>query len=464
MSLNFGYGFKRRSYIFYQKGRTFFNTQWAGGLVLLFFVVVAMILANLPQTAGFYHEMLDTPLGLSVGSLNFDFDLERFVNDGLMVIFFFLIGLEIKRELISGHLSSAKKAILPVAGALGGMIFPALIYALFNKSTPYSVGWGIPMATDIAFAIAILSVIGRKVPVSLKIFLTALAVADDLGAILVIAIFYGSKINFLLLLLSAVMLLGAWLLGKFKINAMMPYLLVSIVVWFLFYHSGVHSTIAGVLLAIFIPSKPKYNKKYFLNKVKFYMDDFVDNDNTTPVAGNAEQQLDLRRIGMIASESASLSQRFEHMLSPWVNYFIMPLFALVNAGVAVNAVGDFNILSSTQGLGIVFGLWIGKPLGITLLSWVFVKLRWAEMPEGSTWKMFASVACLGGIGFTMSIFMDTLAFASSPEYISSGKIAVLVASVLASITGVVLVSLAYKSSIKRMTTGVKTKTVKQTVA
>lgn len=451
MSNDFRYGFKRRSYIFYQKGRTFFNTQWAGGLVLLLFVVVAMVLANLPQTSHFYHEMLETPIGLTFGSFDFEFDLEKLVNDGLMVVFFFLVGLEIKREIIGGHLSSMKKAILPIAGALGGMLVPALIYVLLNNDTPYSVGWGIPMATDIAFAIAVLSVVGSRVPVSLKIFLTALAVADDLGAILVIAIFYGTKIHFLLLGLSAVMLLGAWFLGKFKVNVMMPYLFVSLAVWFLFYHSGVHSTIAGVLLAIFIPSKPKYNKKYFLNKVKFYMDDFVHNDKEEPVAGNAEQQLDLRKIGMIASESASLSQRFEHMLSPWVNYLIMPLFALVNAGVTVNAASDLNILSSTQGLGIVFGLWVGKPLGITLLSWLFIKLKWAEMPEGTTWKMFVSVACLGGIGFTMSIFMDTLAFASSPEYISSGKIAVLAASVLAAVSGVLAVNLAHRAAVRHKT-------------
>lgn len=443
MSLHLGYGFKRRSYIFYQKGRTFFNTQWAGGVVLLFFVVVAMVLANLPQTAQFYHDLLMTPIGLRLGRLDFEFDLEKLVNDGLMVVFFFLIGLEIKREIIGGHLSSMKKAILPVAGAIGGMVVPALIYVLFNKDTPYAIGWGIPMATDIAFAIAILSVIGKKVPVSLKIFLTALAVADDLGAILVIAIFYGTQINFLLLGLSAVLLFVAWLLGKFKVNIIMPYLLVSLVVWALFYHSGVHSTIAGVLLAIFIPSEPKYNKKYFLNKVRFFVDDFAQKDKGEPVVED-EQQLDLRKIGMIASESASLSQRFEHMLSPWVNYCIMPLFALVNAGVMINAVADLNVLSSTQGLGIVLGLWIGKPLGITLLSWLFIKFKLADMPEGTSWLMFLAVACLGGIGFTMSIFMDTLAFASSPEYISSGKIAVLAASVLAAISGVIAVGVAYR--------------------
>lgn len=449
MGFSFGYGFKRRSYIFYQKGRNFFSTQWAGGVVLLFFVVVAMVLANFPPTAGFYHELLQAPVGITVGSFQFQFDLERFVNDGLMMIFFFTVGLEIKREVISGHLSTFRKAILPVAGALGGMIMPALIYALFNHGTEYASGWGIPMATDIAFAIAIMSIIGTKVPVALKIFLTALAVADDLGAILVIAIFYGTTIKFQLLLVAVVFLALAWLLNKLKVSSFLPYVLISVALWFLFYHSGVHATIAGVLLAMFIPSKPKYNKKYFLNKVRFFMDDFVNKDKDVPVTENEEQLLDLHKIGMIAADSASLSQRFDHLLSPWVNYLIMPLFALINAGVQITSLSELNIFESTQGVGILFGLWIGKPLGITLMSWLFVKTKMAVMPEGANWKMFVAVACLGGIGFTMSIFMDTLAFASQPHFIAAGKIAVLAASIAASVTGLVAVNAVYGSGVRR---------------
>lgn len=444
-----GYGFKRRSYIFYQRGRNFFNTQWAGGVILLLFVVVAMVLANLPATSHFYHEIIQAPVGVIIGRFSLEFELEKFVNDGLMMIFFFLIGLEIKREVVSGHLSSFKQSILPIAGALGGMLIPAAIYVALNHGTPYHHGWGIPMATDIAFAIAIMSVMGSRVPVSFKIFLTALAVADDLGAIIVIAVFYGTAINFNLLILAAILLFGTWLLTKFKINTFLPYVLISIGLWFLFYHSGVHATIAGVLLAIFIPSTPKYNKRYFLNKVKYLMDDFVHKDKDVPVSANNAQWLDLHKIGMIASESASLSQRFEHLLSPWVNYLIMPLFALVNAGVQINAVGDLNILETTQGLGILLGLWIGKPLGIFLFSWLFVKTRLAVMPHGGSWKMFIAVACLGGIGFTMSIFMDTLAFADAPQFISSGKIAVLAASVIASVTGVLMINSEYKAEKRR---------------
>ena len=415
MGFSFGYGFKRRSYIFYQKGRNFFSTQWAGGVVLLFFVVVAMLLANIPATAEFYHALLEAPVGITVGSFRFGFDLERFVNDGLMMVFFFTVGLEIKREVVSGHLSTFRQAILPVAGALGGM------------------------ATDIAFAIAILSTVGNRVPVSLKVFLTALAVVDDLGAIVVIAVFYGASVNFKLLLAAAVFLFFAWLLNKLKVSSFLPYVLISVALWLLFYHSGVHATIAGVLLAMFIPSQPKYNKKYFLNKVRFFMDDFVSKDRDVPVTENEAQMLDLHRIGVIAADSASLSQRFEHLLAPWVNYFILPLFALVNAGVQITSAADLNLFGTTQGMGILFGLWIGKPLGITLLSLLFVKTGLAVMPAGASWKMFAAVACMGGIGFTMSIFMDTLAFASQPQFISTGKIAVLAASVVASVTGLAAV-------------------------
>ena len=237
--------------------------------MLLFFVVVAMLLANIPATAEFYHALLEAPVGITVGSFRFGFDLERFVNDGLMMVFFFTVGLEIKREVVSGHLSTFRQAILQVAGALGGMVVPAVIYLLFNHGTQYAAGWGIPMATDIAFAIAIMSTVGNRVPVSLKVFLTALAVVDDLGAIVVIAVFYGASVNFKLLLAAAVFLFFAWLLNKLKVSSFLPYVLISVALWLLFYHSGVHATIAGVLLAMFIPSQPKYNKKYFLNKVRF---------------------------------------------------------------------------------------------------------------------------------------------------------------------------------------------------
>lgn len=448
MSWTIGYGFKRRSYILYHNSRHFFSTQWAGGVVLLFFVVVAMLLANLPTTAEFYHNLIHAPVGVTVGGFDLHFNLEKFVNDGLMMIFFFSVGLEIKREIVSGHLSSLQKAILPVAGALGGMLAPALIYTIFTHGTPYAHGWGIPMATDIAFAIAIMSIVGRQVPVAMKVFLTALAVADDLGSILVIAIFYGTTIHFELLLMAAAVLLIAWILNNLKVSELLVYVVLGIALWLLFYHSGIHATIAGVLLAMFVPSKPKYNKKYFIHKVRFLMEDFVQKDREVAVTENEEQMADLYRIRHIALDSASLSQRFEHLLSPWVNFVIMPLFALVNAGVPVESLGDLNVFSTPLGMGVVFGLWVGKPLGIILMSWLFVKAKLAEMPEGVHWGMFAAVACLGGIGFTMSIFMDTLAFAAQPHFVAEGKIAVLLGSVIAAITGMVAVRWAHRWAVR----------------
>ena len=439
MSLALGYGFKRRSYMFYHQSRHIFGSQWIGGAILLFFVIVALVLANLPSTADIYHAILDAPIWIKIGTFDFRIDIERFVNDGLMMIFFFSVGLEIKREVVSGHLSSVQKAILPVAGALGGMLMPAAIYLLFNHGTEYAAGWGIPMATDIAFAIAILSVIGRNVPTSLKVFLTALAVADDLGSIVVIAVFYGSSINLWMLVMAAAVLMIAWALNTLKVNSFTPYILISVVLWFLFYHSGIHATIAGVLLAMFIPSTPKYNKKYFLYKIRYYMNDFINKDKGIPITENADQVADLYRIRVIATESSSLSQRFEHLLSPWVNFVIMPLFALANAGVEITDPSDLNIFASTQTLGIFFGLWIGKPLGITLMSWLFIKTKLSVMPAGASWASLIAIACLGGIGFTMSIFIDTLAFASQPHLIASGKIAILAASVIAAISGFIAV-------------------------
>ncbi len=238
MGFSFGYGFKRRSYFFIRKGATFSVPNGRAASCCCFFVVVAMLLANIPATAEFYHALLEAPVGITVGSFRFGFDLERFVNDGLMMVFFFTVGLEIKREVVSGHLSTFRQAILPVAGALGGMVVPAVIYLLFNHGTQYAAGWGIPMATDIAFAIAIMSTVGNRVPVSLKVFLTALAVVDDLGAIVVIAVFYGASVNFKLLLAAAVFLFFAWLLNKLKVSSFLPYVLISVALWLLFLPFG----------------------------------------------------------------------------------------------------------------------------------------------------------------------------------------------------------------------------------
>lgn len=441
---------KQSAYMLQHKGRSFFAAQWAGGVILVLCVVVAMLLANMDATREAYHHFLTSNLGITVGPFDFEFDVEKFICDGLMMIFFFTVGLEIKREIKAGHLSSFKKAILPIAGAVGGMVVPALIYSALNSGTEFQAGWGIPMATDIAFAIGILSLVGDRVPVSLKVFLTALAIVDDLGAIIVIALFYGSQLNFGCLLAGFGVLLIAVILNKMKVYSYLPYIILSIILWFLFYYSGVHATIAGVLMAMTIPSRPKYDKQYFTYKLKYFVEDFkLQDKENTEVLGNPQQFQVLNNISSLTLGTASLAQRMEHLLNPFVTFFIMPVFALANSGVVIEQLNQLNIFATTQGLGIYLGLLLGKPIGITLLSWLFVKIGLASKPEGTNWRTFFGVACLGGIGFTMSIFIDTLAFAGNSLLIDDGKIAIFLASLSAAILGSVL--LCSKSKIKDKT-------------
>lgn len=434
------YRWVRQHYQFQLRGRRFLEAPWSGGLVLLFSVAVAMLLANLPWTAEYYQRVLNIDIALVVrgpGSLiDWMFPrgltLQTFVNDGLMVVFFFLIGLEIKREIVIGQLSSVRKAILPVLAALGGMVVPALIYFSFNAGTVAAPGWGIPTATDIAFAIGILSIFSDRVPISLKIFLTALAVADDLGAILVIALFYGEEVNLLLLAIAILILVGIYFLNKVGETRIMFYLVPAFVVWALFYYSGIHSTLSGVVIAMFIPMKPRYSKEYFARKMSGLSDALLKAECRADDFPNEEHRYYLRMMSSLATDSVGMSFRLEHLLAPYVTFLIMPIFAFANAGVSIDSLEYFRIFHVTSqagavGTGIFFGLLVGKPLGIFLASWLAVKTKLAEMPEGAGWKMLFAVACLGGIGFTMSIFVDTLAFADA-EIVSRGKIAILMGS------------------------------------
>ena len=414
----------------------------------MIFVVIAMLLANMPDTKHMYHKILETDLGISIGDLfSFHIDIEKFINDGLMVVFFFTVGLEIKREIIAGQLSSFKQAILPVVAALGGMIAPALIFAAINHGTVYAGGWGIPTATDIAFAIAIMSMLGDRVPISLKVFLTALAIADDLGAIVVIALFYGGTINWTCLALIAAIMALLLVFRKAGVYKISYYLIPAVAMWFLFYHSGVHSTIAGVVMAMLIPSKPQLSKKVFLHKAPYYIEEFKFNNKPgVEVLSNENQHYSLLQLRRLATDTISMSQRMEHLLNPYVTFLIMPIFALANAGVEIKSPDELNIFSNTLGWGVFLGLMIGKPLGIFSASFLAVKTGLGTMPANSNWKMLFAVACLGGIGFTMSIFIDTLAFAGQLTIIDEGKIAVLLGSVASAVLGVVLIGLLSKKS------------------
>jgi len=449
----------------FENNRKQFTKQpWAQGVILLICVVLAMLLANLPLTRQIYKDILETSLTIHLASPDGAIDLlfprdmtiEKFINDILMVIFFFTVGLEIKREISYGELSSFKKAILPVIAAFGGVVFPALIYSLVNHGTAAASGWGIPTATDIAFAVCILSMLGDKVPVSLKVFLTALAIADDLVAILVVAIFYGGSINLPLLGVAFLVIVLTLIINKLGEKSMGIYLFMALLVWILFYYSGIHATMSGVVMAFLIPSKPRYNKSYFFHKRAKYSKKIIENEGIASSMGfpNGPQRHYLRKLHEVANGSMDMSYRVEHALSPWVNFLIMPIFALANAGVEITDLSYFNIFAydsvlGSVSMGIFFGLLLGKPVGITLTSFIAIKCGIGAMPEKADWKMFFAVACLGGIGFTMSIFVDTLSFGDqSPEIMQhmrdAGKIAVLMGSVCAGVLGSGLINIFHR--------------------
>lgn len=359
----------------------FFESEKSGGLTLIFFTVISLILAN--------SAFQETYLGFWENKLG-GLSLEHWVNDALMAIFFLLIGLELKREFQIGELSSLKKAALPIFSALGGMLVPALIYLLYNFQQPTANGFGIPMATDIAFALGVLSLLGKRVPLALKVFLTALAVIDDLGAILVIALFYTKTIIWSNLAASLGLFVLLLVFNKLKVKSLIIYIPVGIIMWYFMHHSGIHATITGVLLAFALPTKPA--KKL--------------------------------------ASPAEITQRFLHFPVPFV---ILPLFALVNTAISIN--DDWlTSLTSPASQGIAVGLVIGKTLGIFLFSWLAIKVGFAEKPAGVNWSQLFGVGILGGIGFTMSIFVTLLAF-DSPTLINSGKLAILFASLTAGLIG-----------------------------
>ena len=441
------------------------NKPWISGILLIISIIIAMLLANLPGTKELYHAFLETSLSISIQSHSGEtwifpkeMTVEKFINDILMVIFFFTVGLEIKREIVCGELSSVKKAMLPVIAAAGGMLMPALIYSSINGGTFASSGWGIPTATDIAFAVGIMSILGDRVPVSLKIFLTALAIADDLGAILVVAFFYGGDVSIVLLLISFLLLGFVFLLNKLGEKRMIFYLIPAIGIWFLFYYAGIHATMSGVVMAMMIPMDARFSRSYFDKKTAHYQSLISQHNNNNEDTPNEEQRTYLRNISHIARGSVGMSYRLEHALNPWVNFIIMPIFAIANAGVEIPGIEHLNFFQyspemGSAGAGIFFGLLLGKPIGITLASWIAIKLKVGEMPEKASWKMLFAVACLGGIGFTMSIFVDTLSFGGlAPEITNSlrslGKIAVLAASLSAGVLGSFLITLFSKKENK----------------
>ena len=371
--------------------RWFFKLEAASGLVLMLAAIVALILSN-TNFSDLYFKILNTHLLIGTKNFGLDLSILHWINDALMAIFFFIVTLEIKREFIQGELSKPKQAMLPIIGAIGGMAVPALIYIVINFETGYTLkGWAIPSATDIAFSIGVLSLLGSRVPISLKVFLVALAIIDDLGAIVIIAFFYSTELQYNYLLLMLVSFIVLLLLNKFNVKKFIPFLFIGLLLWYFTHGSGIHSTISGVLLAATIPHRK--NEKDF-----------------------------------------SLLLKLEHALSPYVAFGIMPLFALANAGVDLKGI-SFNSLLAPVPLGILCGLFFGKQIGVFLFSFISVKLKFAEMPTNSNWIKFYGVGVLTGIGFTMSLFVGNLAFADNLDVMDGVKIGVLSGSFLSAAVG-----------------------------
>ena len=397
--------------------------------------VVALLCANIPHLNSLHH-FWETNLGITIGSFALEMSLEAWINDALMAVFFFVVGLEIKREMMVGELSSLKHASLPILAALGGMVVPAIIYFAFNYADPAaSSGWGIPMATDIAFALGVLSLLGKRAPLGLKVFLTALAIVDDLGAIIVLAIFYPTHaLHFDMLLYAGIVVLFLYSLNRNRVNVPLLYIIPGIFLWYFIYKSGIHATIAGVILALTIPSKTVINEVRFSVSIRYWMEKFKSVSNSEiEVLANPEQQHIIHQINKNVQNINPLMHKFEAGLHPWVTFFIMPVFALANAGVVIT--GDlFTYPVPTVATGIFFGLLCGKPIGIFLFSLIAVKTGIAELPTGTNWKQVFALGIIAGIGFTMSIFIDGLAF-TDEILVNIGKAAILGTSLVAALAG-----------------------------
>jgi NhaA family Na+:H+ antiporter len=414
----------------------FFHWEAAGSIVLLAATIVALVWANSPW-ADSYHKLTKTYLGISLGDHSFKMSLQHWVNDALMVVFFFVVGLEIKREMVLGHLSSMKQAIVPVMAAVGGMVVPATIYIAFNFAGAGSHGWGIPMATDIAFALGILALFGSRAPITLKVFLTALAIADDLGAVLVIALFYTEKIRVTPLVIAAVFLFLMTVASKAGVRRIGVWTTLILGVWIAVFASGVHATVAGILVALMVPVRSRVNPKRFFATVDKNVSLLKESDMTEDSMVDDEPQMvaleELYRTTGAMAPSGPYLERYLHLPQAFI---VLPLFALFNAGVPLGE-GVLETLSNSISMGIILGLVAGKQIGILLFSWLAIRFSGAGMPEGISWSQIWGVSCLAGVGFTMSLFVSELAF-KDPELVTEAKLGILVASLIAGVLGYVL--------------------------
>lgn len=414
----------------------FIHRQTTSSVLLMICMVIALIIANSPLHEQYAH-FLHTQIGFSAGGAAFSMSLHHWINEALMAVFFFIMGLELKRELLVGELSSPKQALLPIMAAIGGMAVPALFYVASNVNSGSLSGWGIPMATDIAFAVGALSLLGTRVPKSLVTFLIALAIVDDLGAVAVIALFYTSDLNLLALSYAGGCALLLMFLNLGGIRHALPYAIVGVLLWAAMLASGVHSTVAGIVVAFVIPIRPKFQPEHFINRVKesaVKMQESI-RDNADIIHNTRLRSL-VSALGDNVQLVQAPAQRLEHHLHLPVAYLVIPLFALANAGIPVDFADFERYLQHPVTLGVLAGLLLGKPLGIVGLTWLTVKLGWAQLPTGLNMKHIVGVGLLGGIGFTMSIFIADLGFASLPEELLMAKTGILLASALAGISGI----------------------------
>jgi len=418
----------------------FINEESIGGMILIVSTVIALIWANSSLYDVYHHIWHEIRIGFIWGEMDLTASIHYWVNDGLMALFFFTVGLEIKREIMGGELSSIKKASLPIAAAIGGMALPAVFYIIVASTNPDIMkGWGIPMATDIAFALGLLAMLGKRVNVNLKIFLTALAIADDLGAVLVIAIFYTDSINFSELFTAAFFLIVLVVANLAGVRRTVFYALVGFLgVWLAFVFSGVHATIAGVLIALTIPARTKINEKQYMDEICKLTEEFENQPTNKSSLLSKKQAHLLSEIENLNDKAHTPLQKLEHAMHPVTAYFILPLFALCNAGVHIEG-NIFDMIFNPIAIGIIVGLLFGKFIGISLFSRLMVKFKLASLPEGVSWKQIYGIAFLGGIGFTMSIFIAELAF-ESDLHKQIAKVGIIAASLLSAIIGMVWLS------------------------
>lgn len=410
----------------------FLHIESSGGMVLLFCTLIALAFANSPW-AEIYLKFWKTPIAISFGGATLSHSLAHWINDGLMTIFFFVVGLEIKRELVAGELKEPKAAILPLMGALGGMIVPAAIYLMAIRGHQGSSGWGIPMATDIAFVVGFLSLFGKRVPHGLKIFILSLAIVDDLGAILVIAVAYSTDVSLLALGLGGLGLVFVTIMNRLGIRQIPAYVVVGALIWLAFLFSGVHPTISGVLLGLLTPASAWIGDRAFLDVVTSVPDRLKGLTTSLASKGKSEH---VQSLISTAKETISPLERLEVSLHPWVAFFIMPVFALANAGVPL----AIDAVASPISVAVTLGLMFGKPIGILLLSWIAVRFIGARLPATVNWTAMLGAGCLAGVGFTMSIFIAGLALEG--EMLVAGKVGTLLGSLFSASIGLIILQLA----------------------